>query len=184
MRWLSPDIARRLPSCNIRRVRTSSELVRRSRVSHWPRPERRLRPSGRFFSRVEIWRGSAKRSVSRSRSSNRTCSFPASGFRTESLAGRPQQGGSHLSAFATAYRSFMIRNAQSGLLDIRVPRDRGSMSHTLLTSLLTLNQGPFAPRSLLASWLLLTSPSPRPAGPVPRRHPVAVLLRADLGFPC
>jgi hypothetical protein len=139
---------------------------------------------GAFFSRVEIWRGSAKRSVSRSRSSNRTCSFPASGFRTESLAGRPQQGGSHLSAFATAYRSFMIRNAQSGLLDIRVPRDRGSMSHTLLTSLLTLNQGPFAPRSLLASWLLLTSPSPRPAGPVPRRHPVAVLLRADLGFPC
>ena len=35
--------------------------------------------------RVEIWRGSAG-PVSRSRSSNRTCSLPASGFRTRYLA--------------------------------------------------------------------------------------------------
>ena len=53
--------------------------------------------SGRRFSfnrylgcRVEIWRGSAG-PVSRSRSSNRTCSFPASGFRARLGSFRPRQ---------------------------------------------------------------------------------------------
>jgi hypothetical protein len=35
--------------------------------------------------RVEEWRGGDRRSVSTPRSSNRTCGFPASGFRTRVL---------------------------------------------------------------------------------------------------
>ena len=144
----------------------------------------RLRYFFALMSRVEIWRGNAGALRFQIPLIKPDVQLSCIRLSDRALAVRPHQGGSHLPAFAAAYRSFMIRNAHSGLLDIRVPRDRGSISSNLLISLLTLNQGPFAPRSLLASWLLRTSPSPQPAGPVPRGRPVAVLLRADLGFPC
>ena len=43
------------------------------------------------------------------------------------------------------------------MLDDEVRKDFGTISHTLGISFLTLNQGPFAPRSFLASTLLTVS---------------------------
>jgi hypothetical protein len=50
--------------------------------------------------------------------------------------------------------------------------DSPSVPRLLLLPVLPLNQGPFAPRSLLVSWLLRTSPPPDTAWPDPRGSPV------------
>ena len=69
------------------------------------------------------------------------------------------------------------------MLDGDVLGGIGSISQPLRTSFLTLNQGPFAPRSLLASTLQRTSPPPEPARPVPRGLPVGGLSPRSLGLP-
>src|SRR5215469_17484667 len=61
-------------------------------VNHYPRSDLNQDPKKvTFMCRVETWRGGENRSVSTSRSSNRTGGFPASGSRRRMSCRRPRK---------------------------------------------------------------------------------------------
>ena len=110
--------------------------------------------------------------VSTSRSSNRTCGFPASGSRTRTQECAHKERGLGPATPPAASELFLEVSGSSPI------------SRSALLPALTLNRGPFPPPSLPASSVLWTSPTPQAARPVPRGRPVGVTTPTAWGLPC